>query len=248
MTMAGHCVLARRYMVDRVNDLAVRRVDFGYFVRPAAETGTGAARVEPCLGYVVEHPAGLLLVDTGMGSDPGVDAHYRPQRRSLTSALADVGRAPGDVRLVVNCHLHFDHCGGNPELAGAAIVVQRVELKTALETPDYTLPQLVDVPSLHYESLDGEAEVLPGVFVIPTPGHTAGHQSLVVRRSDGTVVVAGQSHDSATAFSADALAWRAGRERPGAAELPVAPAWMERLQQFDPARVVFAHDHAVWET
>jgi N-acyl homoserine lactone hydrolase len=45
---------------------SVRRVDFGYFVRPAEETGTGAPRVEPCLGYLVAHPDGLVLLDTGM--------------------------------------------------------------------------------------------------------------------------------------------------------------------------------------
>jgi len=93
---------------------AVRRLDFGYFVRPGEETGTGSPRVEPCLGYVVEHAGGLLLMDTGMGSHPEVDAHYRPRRRSLTEALARVGHQVDDVDLVVNCHLHFDHCGGTP--------------------------------------------------------------------------------------------------------------------------------------
>lgn len=90
-------------------DAGVRRVDFGYFVRPAAETTTGAPRVEPCLGYLVEHPHGLVLVDTGMGSDPDVDVHYRPRRRSLADALAETGARAKDIRLVVNCHLHFDH-------------------------------------------------------------------------------------------------------------------------------------------
>jgi N-acyl homoserine lactone hydrolase len=228
-----------------VDDLAVRRVDFGYFVRPAEETGTGAPRVEPCLGYLVRHPEGLLLVDTGMGSHPEVDAHYRPRRRSLDTALAGAGARVDEVRFVVNCHLHFDHCGGNPALAGRPIFTQRIELDAARRTPDYTLPDLVDAPGLRYELVDGEAEVLPGVLVVPTPGHTAGHQSLVVRRSDGTVVVAGQSHDSATAYGADVLAWRAGRDR-HAGPLP-APAWIDRLQRLDPARVVFAHDNAVWE-
>ncbi len=223
----------------------MRRVDFGYFVRPAAETGTGAPRVEPCLGYLIEHPDALLLVDTGMGSHPDVDAHYRPRRHPLGSALAGAGVRQEDVELVVNCHLHFDHCGGNPELPGRAIFTQRVELESARSTADYTLPELVDAPGLRYEELDGEAEVLPGVLVVPTPGHTAGHQSLVVRRGDGTVVVAGQSHDTATAYSVDALAWRARRE--GHAPPPLPPAWINRLQQLDPARVVFAHDHAVWE-
>ena len=224
----------------------VRRVDFGYFVRPKEETGTGASRVEPCLGYLVTHPGGVVLVDTGMGQDPDVDAHYRPHRRPLPVALAAAGAQINDVQLVVNCHLHFDHCGGNPELSGRPIVVQAVELATALGTPGYTLPELVDAPGLRYEEIDGETELLPGVLVVPTPGHTAGHQSLVVRLEDGTVVVAGQSHDTASAYSADALAGRAQRHGHDAV-LPPTPAWMERLAELDPRRVVFAHDHAVWQ-
>jgi len=46
-------------------DVTVRRVDFGYFIRPAEETGTGVPRVEPCLGYAVGHPEGMILFDTG---------------------------------------------------------------------------------------------------------------------------------------------------------------------------------------
>jgi N-acyl homoserine lactone hydrolase len=226
-------------------DLAVTRVDFGYFVRPAQETGTGAPRVEPCLGYLVDHPAGLLLVDTGMGRHPYVEEHYRPRRRTLDAALAAAGTRVDDIRYLVNCHLHFDHCGANPALPGRPIFTQRVELDTATSTDGYTVPELVDAPGLTYERLDGEAEILPGVLVVPTPGHTPGHQSLVVRRPDGTVVVAGQSHDTATAYSADALAWRAGRD--GHTPVPAYPAWIDRLHELDPARVVFAHDNAVWE-
>ncbi len=229
-----------------MTDAVVRRVDFGYFVRPADETGTGVPRVDPCLGYLVDHPDGLLLMDTGMGSHPEVDAHYRPRRHALAAALAAAGARKENVELLVNCHLHFDHCGGNPELPGRTVFAQRVELESARGTADYTLPDLVDAPGLHYQVLDGEAEVLPGVLVVPTPGHTAGHQSLVVRRGDGTIVVAGQSHDSAAAYGADVLAWRARREA-HAPPLPLTPAWIDRLQQLDPARVVFAHDNAVWE-
>src|SRR5919112_146290 len=115
------------------------------------------------------------------------------------------------------------------------------ELARARTVEDYTLTELIDPPGAQYEELSGEAEVLPGVLLIPTPGHTDGHQSLVVRQPDGTVVVAGQSHDSATDFSADMLAWRAHQDRP-AEGLPAIPGWIERLKQFDPARVVFAHD------
>jgi len=74
--------------------------------------------VEPCLGYVVEHPHGLLLVDTAIGSSLEIGTHYRPRRRPLATALAAAGARLQDVRWVVNCHLHFDHCGGNPQLPG----------------------------------------------------------------------------------------------------------------------------------
>src|SRR5437868_11618756 len=114
-----------------VRDIGVRRVDLGYFVRPAEETGTGSSRVEPCLGYLVDHSGGLLLLDTGMGRHPEVDARYRPRRRPLSAALAAAGARAEDVRLVVNCHLHFDHCGGNPDMTGRPIFTQRVELETA---------------------------------------------------------------------------------------------------------------------
>jgi len=236
----------RAWHTRPVASLAVRRVDFGYFVRPPVETGTGAPQVEPCLGYLVDHPAGLLLVDTGMGSHPDVDTHYRPRRRSMHAALADTGVHVDDIRFLVNCHLHFDHCGGNPTLPDRPIFTQRVELETAHHTPNYTLPELIDAPGLRYEQLDGESEILPHVVVIPTPGHTAGHQSLIIRRPDGTVIVAGQSHDTATAYSRDALAWQAQRDQ-HTKPLPPTPAWIDRLQQLDPARVVFAHDNAVWE-
>jgi N-acyl homoserine lactone hydrolase len=180
-----------------------------------------------------------------MGVHPEVDAHYRPRRRSLPEALAGAGVRTDDVTIVVNCHLHFDHCGGNPELTGLPIVTQRSELAAARTTEDYTLPELIDAPGLRYEEVDGETELWPGVLVVPTPGHTAGHQSLVVRRSDGTVVVAGQAHDTATDYGADVLAWRARRDR-HAEDVPLTRPWVERLQALDPARVVFAHDASVW--
>ena len=215
----------------------MHRVNFGYFVRPAEETGTGGPRAEPCLGYLIEHPDGLLLVDTGMGAHDEVDEHYRPRRIALRKA---VGVELAEIRYVVNCHLHFDHCGGNPQLPGRPVFTQRSELAAARQQADYTLPELIDAPGITYTELDGEAEVLPGVLILPTPGHTAGHQSVIIRRSDGTVIVAGQSHDNATAYSADVLAHRVGLD-----EVEV-PSWIERLERFDPARVVFAHDNAVW--
>jgi N-acyl homoserine lactone hydrolase len=216
----------------RIDD--IRRIELGRFVRPAAETGTGRPRVEAVLGYVVRTPAGPVLLDTGMGdAGPETEAHYRPSRVPLPDALARAGVSLDEVALVVNCHLHFDHIGGNPLLAGRPVLAQRGELAAARE-PDYTVPELVDFPGARYELLDGEAEIAPGVLVVPTPGHVDGHQSLVVTCADGTVVLAGQAHDTAAEWAAHAAA-----EEPSP--------WMRRLLALDPRRVVFAHDAAVWE-
>ena len=231
-------------MALQVRDIG--RVFHGTFTRPRAETGTEHPRVEVVLGYAVRHPDGLLLFDTGIGAaDAETDAWYEPARVPLPEALAGVGLDVDDVDLVVNCHLHFDHCGGNPQLAGRPVFVQGGELETAREG-EYTVPGLVDFPGARYEVLDGEAEILPGVLVIPTPGHVAGHLALAVRCTDGTVVLAGQSTETtselATAFRQVGAARDTGRH-----DLAPAPAWVARLLDLDPRRVVLAHDEAVWE-
>lgn len=227
----------------RIDD--VRRIDLGTFVRPAEETGTGQPRVEAVYGYVVRAPGGVLLLDTGLGeADAETEAWYRPRRVPLDAALGTVGLTPDQVSLVVNCHLHFDHIGANPWFAGRPLFCQRRELETA-RSGDYTVPALVDFAGATYELLDGEAEIAPHVHVVPTPGHVDGHQSVVVVCEDGSVVLAGQAHDTASQWSADALADQAaglGHEDP----LPEPSPWMSRIMAFDPRRVVFAHDAAVW--
>ncbi|MEU7579747.1 N-acyl homoserine lactonase family protein [Streptomyces sp. NPDC041068] len=232
--------------MERGKAETVRRLDLGYFVRPAKEAGGPQPRVEPALAYLVRRDEGLLLFDTGIGAaDPGTEAHYRPRRRPLQEALAGVGVTCADISVVVNCHLHFDHCGGNPLFAHTPIVVQARELATA-RRGGYTIDELVDFPGAEYEEISGEAEIWPGVRIVPTPGHTEGHQSLVVQQHDGTVVLAGQAYDFATHFASDHLALRAasdGVEPP----LPSYRPWLERLLAFDPRRVLFAHDGSVWE-
>jgi glyoxylase-like metal-dependent hydrolase (beta-lactamase superfamily II) len=224
----------------------ISRVELGTFLRPGSETPDGRLRAEVAMGYLVRHPHGMLLFDTGIGAvDADTEVHYRPVRRPLAAALRQVGAALADVAVVVNCHLHFDHCGGNRLLTHRPVFAQRAEYVAALEE-GYTNPALIDYDGAHYELLDGETEILPGAHVIPTPGHTTGHQSLALRCDDGTVVLAGQSHDHASDYTADELARRAraaGHPQP----LPDYPSWLDRLLELDPRRILFAHDLAVWE-
>ena len=222
----------------------VRRLDLGYFVRPAADTGTGHARVEPVYGYFVSHPELTVVFDTGIGAaDPETEAHYQPRRRPFDLACAEVGSSIEAIDVVVNSHLHFDHCGANPALAGRRIVVQRAELEAA-RGRNYTFPELVDFDGAIYEPVDGEAEIADGLVVVPTPGHSPGHQSLLVQARDGTLLVAGQATDFASQYASAHLARRSSDEV--GRTLVAWPDWLDRIEQFDPARVVFAHDGATF--
>ena len=140
------------------------------------------ARWPSCI-HVIEHPDGRVLVDTGMiDSTRELDAQWHP--------AFDPAAIPRDVSIVINTHLHFDHCGGNRLFAGTPIYVQRVEREAARE-PGHTIPEWVEFEGARYIELNGAAEIVPGVRVLPTPGHSPGHQSVLVDTDDGLVVVAG---------------------------------------------------------
>jgi N-acyl homoserine lactone hydrolase len=141
----------------------------------------------PGFSETIEHPDGLILVDTGlMDTTPAIDGEgeeWRPHR--LPAEL--VGR----VAIVVNTHLHFDHCGGNRLFAGVPIHVQQRELADARTRDNYTVREWVDFPGATHVEHDGEAEIAPGVRLVPAPGHTEGHQIVVVETDEGTVVLGG---------------------------------------------------------
>jgi len=85
----------------------------------------------PVHGFVVTHPGGAALVDTGVGGPPQVLSDWRVVNRSVADALAGLDMTPGDIGLVINAHLHFDHCGQNPVFKHGAHYVQRAELERA---------------------------------------------------------------------------------------------------------------------
>ena len=199
----------------------------------------------PSYAHAVEHRDGVFLFDNGVGfGNAEVESTFTPRVTAIEDALAGHGISLADVTGVSNCHLHFDHSGQNVRIPkGVPIFVQRAEWAKVHE-PDYTVPEWIDAPGLTYEVLDGEIEVAPGLRLIPTPGHTAGHQSLVLDASDGTVVLAGQAVQSRSEWEGSTEPSKSGAS---AAPDPGYPSSVERLRSFDPVRVHFAHDADVWK-
>jgi len=90
----------------------------------------------------------------------------------------------GDIGMVINTHLHFDHCGQNAVFKHAPFYVQRAELSRA-ERESSELYEWFDFMNARFELLDGDAEILPGLSVLSTPGHTEGHQIVLVSGESG---------------------------------------------------------------
>lgn len=226
------------------------RLRLGYLhLRPdeVRDPRAPAARLWMVSAYVIRHPRGVLLWDTGIGSDPEVDELLAPVRWPVESQLRAAGLAPSEVAVIGNCHLHFDHAGGNARFPAVPILAQRAEHAAAASVQDYTLPGIADFPGARYELLDGEAPVWDGVRVVPTPGHTDGHQSLVVDTRQGRVILAGQGVNTATDYARAVLARELVVAGHAASEASSYPDWLDAFAAFDPWRVYFAHDLAHWE-
>jgi N-acyl homoserine lactone hydrolase len=143
----------------------------------------------PVFVWTIDHPAGLVLVDTGM-----IDSRPEIDDMSPTPHPENI---PRDVASVINTHLHFDHCGGNRLFPGVPIHVQARELADARSLDDYTIREWVDFDGATYIEHEGEVELLPGIRLLPAPGHTDGHQVVVVETGEGRVVLGG---DVGTSF------------------------------------------------
>jgi N-acyl homoserine lactone hydrolase len=223
----------------------VIRLHMGHFTMPADSRLPGAAIV--VTAFLVRHPSGSILLDTGLATGHAkADALFHPVIRPFDDILREAALRPDETRAVANCHLHIDHSGNNFRFPRVPLFVQKVERDTASTTLDYSLPEkTIAFPDAELEVLDGEeAEIAPGVRVIPTPGHTAGHQSFVVDTQEGRIVIAGQAFSDAAEYARALYAWTLDRS---AAPHPEYAPWVARLQELDPWRVTFAHDLAIWE-
>src|SRR3954454_5049947 len=172
---------------------------------PLMEGGAGRIRL-PIPAYLIEHPKGRALFDTGLHPDCQYDPAGRlgtrlaelfridlPSGEDVGARLAAIDRDPGKIDLIINSHFHFDHVGGNALIPNATMLVQRREWEAGMD-PDTAArrgfnPRDFDV-SHGLRLVDDEHDVLDdgSVVCLPTHGHTPGHQSLRLQLDSGEVV------------------------------------------------------------
>jgi len=153
---------------------------------------------------LVEHPSGLILIDTGAGNKEnekfkdiyGLENEGAGGATMLEDGLKEIGVTPADIALVINTHLHFDHAGGNTFIGedgkvqvtfpNATYIVRRGEYDYAMQTNERTAASYFERNFLPVEAteqlelLAREKTIVKGIRVVPTPGHTPFHQSVLI--------------------------------------------------------------------
>jgi N-acyl homoserine lactone hydrolase len=212
-------------------------------VELSAGEGNEGGRL-PVLGFLIRLDEGSLLFETGIGEGrPDIDSLFKPHRRAIEQALSEAGIVAEDIVAVANSHLHFDHSGNNRSFAGVPIHIQSRERRAAAE-PDYTVPEWIEFAGATYEEHDGDTLLAEEVRLVATPGHTAGHQSMVLSTEEGPVILAGQAVYTIAEWTGSSDPRESGVHdswNPDAYRASV-----DRLRAFDPVAVHFSHDEAVW--
>ena len=230
--------------------------DFGRLM----EGGEGRIRL-PIPAYLIEHPNGTALFDTGMHPDCQRDPRGRLGDRlvdlfdfdyhpgdEIEARLAALDRDAAKIDLVINSHFHFDHCGGNAQIPNATLLVQRREWDAGMD-PDRAARSGFDPRDFDLghkvRLVDGEHDVFGdgSVVCLPTHGHTPGHQSLKLKLPGGDVVLAADS----CYFCSTLRERRLPRFAHDHAEMHRT---LDRLAALERAgaRIYFGHDPEFWAT
>jgi len=147
----------------------------------------------PVFAIYIDHPDAKVLVDTGFDKEwverkLPFEKPQQTREQTIDAQLRSIGVSPDDIDIVVNSHLHFDHCSGNKKFPHARFVFSKSELRHAFVPDPWERlgydRDLVDMPGANVELLElngYDYDVVPGVTLIETPGHSAGHLSVVVQ-------------------------------------------------------------------
>ncbi len=214
---------------------------------------------------LIEHPSGLVLIDSGAGNKEnakfvdiyGIENAGAGGRTALEDGLAQLGVRPQDIAFLISTHLHFDHAGGNtfvdesgsvkPTFARARYFVQRGEFEYATHPNERTAASYFDrnyVPtreSGQLELLEGPADIIAGISVIPTPGHTPHHQSVLIKSGGESAIFLG---DLVPTHAHLPLPWIMGYDVEPLVTLESKRALLARAERED-WTVIFEHDATV---
>ena len=147
----------------------------------------------PVYAIYVDHPDGKILIDTGFDKawverKLPFEQPTQTDEQRIENQLALIGVRPEEINIVVNSHLHFDHCSNNTLFPQAKFIFSKSELRHAYVPDPWERlgydPELVVMPGMKVELLElghFEYEVVPGITLIETPGHSAGHLSVIIR-------------------------------------------------------------------
>ncbi len=189
--------------------MKIHALTCGWLKAPTEAFVAGAAGVSrvPVPAFLIDHPKGRAIFDTGMPenivADPQgaigaylstiFEAEIAPGE-GLAAQLHALEIDPASVDIVINSHLHFDHCAGDRLFPNARIVVQRreVEAARAAGAPDDGFDPLAMLDGRDVREIDGEFDLFGdgAVTLLPTHGHTAGHQSARLRCDGGETILA----------------------------------------------------------
>ena len=223
----------------------IERLPLAHLVLPGNQSEEAKTRNVPVFAFLIHHPEGVILVDTGVGrGNAFIEEVYQPSVVDIADALAGCGVDHRDVVAVVNSHLHFDHCGQNPSFYGlnVPVYVQALEVEAATQ-PYYTDPTWAFVPSTQLRSIRGDEDIAEGIRLIATPGHTVGHQSVAIQGGETLVVIAAQSAWSVSEFDTmepDESNIEDDSMREAAADS------IRRLRSLNPSLALFSHDPQIY--
>jgi 4-pyridoxolactonase len=160
----------------------------------------GPVRI-PCYSVLVTHAEGNVLYDTGYDLDHvlRVLPFEKPEQtgeQTIPAQLALLGMRPSDISMVAISHFHFDHCGGVRHLPNAKVIAHKLEFEAAKQPEPFEVLGYSDLSFLEGDQtsdrlvpVEGDTEILPGVHLIATPGHSRGHFSLLVEREGRTPLI-----------------------------------------------------------
>lgn len=174
--------------------------------------GAGTIIEAPILAYLIETANGRILYDVGCDynkiNDPDLRRQYyeneefefgppkMTEEQRLPNRLSELGLQPLDVDVVFCGHLHFDHGGGLCEMCHAEIHVHKKEWQAANEPADSAYFSGDFNGNYNWKFFDEEYDLAPGVRAIETPGHTAGHMSMLIELPKGApILLAGDAAD-----------------------------------------------------